>query len=124
MLPFSVQIRSGEPVSRQVIQAVHRALVTGQMKVGDPFPSVRVLSKELKINPNTAFKIVAHLKQEGLLEVESGKGTFVSGTYSPQQGEKNNLLEEKIEALVIEARKLNLKKSEVQEAIDKIWKQL
>ena len=124
MLPFSVQIRSGEPVSRQVIQAVHRALVTGQLKVGEVFPSVRVLSKELKINPNTAFKIVAHLKQEGLLEVQPGKGTFVSGTYTPQEVEKANLLEEKIEALVIEARKLNLKKSEVQEAIDKIWKQL
>ena len=56
--------------------------------------------------------------------MQPGKGTFVSGTYTPQEEEKENLLEEKIEALVIEARKLNLKQSDVQEAIDKIWKRL
>ena len=86
---------------------------------------MRVLSKELKINPNTAFKIVAHLKQEGLLEVEPGKGDLCEWQLQPRRmRRRTNLLEEQIEALVIEARKLNLKKSEVQEAIDKIWKQL
>ena len=124
MLPFSITIVSGEPVSKQVIKAVHKALVTEQLKPGDSFPSVRNLSKELKINPNTAFKIVAHLKQEGLLEVQPGKGTFVSHSYHPRQEDRDRLLEKSIEALVIEARKLNIEKSEVQQAIDKYWKEL
>ena len=45
---------------------------------GDAFPSVRVLSQELKINPNTAFKIVGVLKREGILEIVPGIGTIVS----------------------------------------------
>jgi DNA-binding transcriptional MocR family regulator len=53
-------------------------MVSGQLRPGDPFPSVRALSKELKINPNTAHKIVAHLVNEGLLETRPGIGTVVA----------------------------------------------
>lgn len=117
-------MRPGQPVYEQVIYAVHKALVGGQMKPGDPFPSVRALSKELKINPNTAFKIVAHLKQDGLLVVEPGRGTFISHDYKPADADKTALLGTTIEELVVEARKLNLTKSDVQKAIDKHWKNL
>ena len=124
MLPFRVSIRAGEPVSEQVIYAVHKAVVGGQLEPGDPFPSVRILSKELKINPNTAFKIVAHLKHEGLLEVHPGRGTFVSRNYRPLATDKEELLERTIEALVVEARKLGLKKQDVHKAIDSHWEKL
>ena len=49
-----------------------------QLRQGDPFPSVRALSKALKINPNTAHKVVQHLIQERWLEVRPGIGTVVA----------------------------------------------
>ena len=58
MLPFSITLRSGVPIYEQVIYAVTRAVVLGQLRTGDAFPSVRALSQDLKINPNTAHKIV------------------------------------------------------------------
>ena len=108
MLPFAIQFRPGQPVYEQVIYAVHKAIVTGQIKPGDPFPSVRQLSKELKINPNTAHKVVAHLKQDGLLVVEPGRGTFVSQNHLPSESDRTDLLGDKIEVLVVEAKKLGM----------------
>ena len=61
MLPFSLVLQAGTPIHEQVAYAVRRAVVTGQLRPGDPFPSVRALSLELKINPNTAHKIVSAL---------------------------------------------------------------
>ena len=79
MLPFSVSLRAGLPIYEQVIYAVTKAAVSGQLRPGDPFPSVRTLSQELKINPNTAHKIVAALIDQGLLAVLPGIGTVVAG---------------------------------------------
>ena len=61
MLPFSLALRPGDPVVDQVVYAVTRAVVSGQLRPGDRFPSVRTLSQELKVNPNTAQRIVALL---------------------------------------------------------------
>ena len=65
MLPFSIALRPGEPVVDQVVYAVTRAVVSGQLRAGDRFPSVRALSQELKVNPNTAQRIVALLVEAG-----------------------------------------------------------
>jgi GntR family transcriptional regulator len=121
MLPFTVQFKSGQPVYEQVIFAVHKALVTGQMKVGDPFPSVRALSRALKINPNTALKVVAHLKQDGLLVVEPGRGTFIGERLVATEEDREALLGASVEALVVEARKLHLTLDEVIVAVRSKW---
>lgn len=124
MLPFNVQFKTGLPVYEQVIYAVDKALVAGQLESGDPFPSVRKLSKELKISPNTAQKVVYTLKQDGLLEVVPGIGTVVSHNYSPSKKDCSKLLGEKIEILVVEAKKLNLSLVQVIKSIEKHWKEL
>jgi len=49
MLPFIIQIQDGLPVSDQIIQAVRKAMLTGELAIGDIFPSVRTLSQELRI---------------------------------------------------------------------------
>ena len=77
MFPFRVEIKPGAPVYEQVVYAVQKAVLKGQLKPGSRFPSVRQLSQELRINPNTAHKIVAHLTAEGLLAVQPGIGTVV-----------------------------------------------
>jgi GntR family transcriptional regulator len=58
MLPFSIQLQDGTPVSDQMLLAVRKALLTGQMKAGDEFPSVRAMSQALRISPTTAHKVV------------------------------------------------------------------
>ena len=41
------------PIAEQVVFAVKKAVATGQLRAGGAFPSVRQLSQELRINPNT-----------------------------------------------------------------------
>lgn len=124
MLPFKVTFRTGKPVYAQVLDAVHKALVTGQLAPGDAFPSVRTLSQELKINPNTAFKIVGVLKRDGILEVVPGIGTLVSKHYQPPAGDRAALLEETLESLAVKAKQLGLKREDVVRAFNNHWKRL
>src|SRR5687768_6565180 len=116
MLPFSLALRPGEPVVDQVVYAVTRAVVSGQLRAGDRFPSVRTLSQELKVNPNTAQRIVALLVEAGLLAVEPGIGTVVTACEASKGAVQSAarradlaVLEDRLaEPLVVEARRLGL----------------
>ena len=97
----------------------------GQLRPGDAFPSVRTLSRELKINPNTAHKVVSQLVQEGVLEVLPGQGTVVARRQeSSTRAERTGLLVGSIEELVVEARKMGLSLDEVRTALETQWKRL
>ena len=99
-------------------------MVSGQMRPGDPYPSVRALSKELKINPNTAHKIIAHLIAEGLLEMRPGVGTVVAAPPESSRRERTALLGQQIEELVVEAKRLGIERDEMLEAIEGHWQRL
>jgi GntR family transcriptional regulator len=121
MLPFTVEFKPGISVHGQVVYAVTKAVVTGQLAPGDSFPSVRVLSQELKINPNTAHKIVATLVNRGLLEVRPGIGTVVAKVPRPTAAQKSRLMKEELERLVVEAKRLSLRLEDVLNAVQKHW---
>ncbi len=124
MLPFTVAFRPGASVHEQVVFAVKKACVAGQLRPGDAFPSVRSLSQHLRINPNTAHKVVATLVAEGLLDVRPGIGTVVARAPSATRGQRRALLQEETERLVVEARKLSLDLDEVIDAVAQQWKRL
>lgn len=124
MLPFTMEFRSGEPLYEQVVYAVKKAIVSGRLVAGDPFPSVRSLSLELKINPNTAHKVVGHLIDEGLLEVRPGIGTTVWSKTSGSEIEKSALLGRELEQLVVEAKRLSLSLEELLASTEAHWRRL
>ncbi|MEE9368522.1 MAG: GntR family transcriptional regulator [Pontiella sp.] len=124
MLPFKVQFTQGRPVYEQVLFAAKKAIVRGQLKPGDPFPSVRVLSQELRINPNTAQKVSAHLREEGLIEVKPGLGSVITESARALKSQKKDLLGSELERLVVEAKKLKLTEKELQEAVRQHWENL
>jgi GntR family transcriptional regulator len=96
-------------------------MVSGRLRPGDEFPSVRALSRELRINPNTAHKIVATLTAEGLLEVRPGIGTFVADRQASSAADRRVLLREDVERLVVEARHLSLDVQDVLDAVSEHW---
>jgi GntR family transcriptional regulator len=121
MLPFSISLRSGRPIYEQVVYAVRRAVVTGQLRAGDPFPSVRALSQALKINPNTAHKIIGTLTEEGLLAVRPGIGTVVAESRPGGSAGRRTILEHDAERLVIEARRAGVPLKNLIAAIRHHW---
>lgn len=124
MVPFRISFRAGVSLFEQVVYASKKAMVSGQLRPGDPFPSVRALSKELKINPNTAHKIVAHLVNEGLLETRPGIGTVVSVLPDSSSKERTQLLGHEIEELVVEAKRMGIGLAEMHDAISAHWQRL
>ncbi|HEY4306945.1 MAG TPA: GntR family transcriptional regulator [Gemmatimonadaceae bacterium] len=124
MLSFSVTLKAGEPPYRQVVYAATKAIVSGELLPGASFPSVRELSQALKINPNTAQKVVAELVRDGLLEVKPGVGTLVTNGRRASAAERRSLLSAEVEQLVVEARRLGLERDEVINAVSSRWAEL
>ncbi len=121
MLPFSITFQPGVPVTRQIVFAVKKAVVTGHLVPGDRFPSIRQLSQELRINPNTAQKVVRNLADEGLLNIVPGIGTVVATAPPPSSDQKKNLLQDQLEQLVIEAKRMSLSQEDVLAAVTELW---
>ena len=124
MLPFTVTLKPGLPIAEQVIFAVKKAVVGGQLKPGQAFPSVRVVSQELRINPNTAHKIVAALVNEGVLITTPGVGSIVAEAAAGDRAQRAGLLGADVERLVVEAKKFGLELDDVQAAVAAHWKKL
>jgi GntR family transcriptional regulator len=123
VIPFHLSFQPGAPLYEQVVYAAKKAIVSGQMHAGDPFPSVRDLSKALKINPNTAHKVVTQLVDEGVLEVHPGIGTVVA-MRSSTANQRSKLLQKEVEQLIVEAKRLGLTFDDVASAMAKHWKVL
>ncbi len=94
------------------------------MRPGDAFPSVRALSRELKINPNTAHKVVAQLVSENLLETRPGVGTLVAALPESSAAERTRLLGNEIEELVVEAKKLGIGLDDFVASVSAHWTRL
>jgi len=124
VIPFSVHFRPGIPLFEQVVYAAQKAMISGQLLPGDPFPSVRALSRELKINPNTAHKIVAQLVSDGLLETRPGIGNVVATLPDSTRKERTQLLGPEVEQLVVEAKRLGIVRDDILASIAQHWDRL
>jgi GntR family transcriptional regulator len=124
VIPFRLTFQPGISFHEQVVYAAKKAVISGQMRPGDPFPSVRALSKALKINPNTAHKVITSLMTEGLLEVRPGIGTVIAPPSSSTAAERGNLLKNELEQLVVEAKKIGLELNDVTAAVADHWRRL
>jgi GntR family transcriptional regulator len=119
-----LDLKPGVPIYEQLLYAARKAIMSGDFKEGEPFPSVRVLSAELRINPNTVHKALSALKDMGLIETVPGIGHRVAPLPEGSVKERTKLLESAAEALVLRARELGLSREEVISAINNHWENL
>ena len=75
---FRLDLHSGMPVYRQIIDQIRGGIATGAVKAGDQLPTVRQLAVDLAINPNTVIRAYRELEIRGMLETQQGTGTFIS----------------------------------------------
>jgi GntR family transcriptional regulator len=78
MFAFRLDLATGVPVYRQIIDQVTGGMATGSLKAGDQLPTVRQLAVDLAINPNTVVRAYRELEIRGILETQQGTGTFIS----------------------------------------------
>ena len=124
MTLFGLTLRPGESIFNQVVFAARKAFLSGEYQPGQPFPSVRALASNLKIHPNTAHKIVQYLILEGWIEVHPGIGTIVATPPRARSGDRQKLLTQEVERLVVEARRVGLRLQDLVQAISSEWSKL
>ena len=76
-IEIKLDLKSGVPFYRQVIDQVKAAIATETLSPGDRLPTVRQLAVDLSINPNTVSRAYTELELTGLVETQMGSGTFV-----------------------------------------------
>jgi GntR family transcriptional regulator len=77
-----VDTASRLPIYQQLAQQVREAIARGELRPGACLPSVRQLSRELVVNPNTVARAYTELEREGLLVSRPGRGLFVAEPHS------------------------------------------
>src|SRR5512146_1763961 len=75
---FRLDLHSGVPVYRQIIDQVLGGIASGALQPGDQLPTVRQVAVDLSINPNTVVRAYRELEIRGVLETQQGTGTFIS----------------------------------------------
>lgn len=78
MIQFQIDLKSGVPFYRQIIDQVKSAMAAGLLEPGERLPTVRQLAVNLSINPNTVSRAYTELELTGLVETQMGSGTFIS----------------------------------------------
>lgn len=118
---FAIDLKPGAPIYEQVLYAARKAIISGDLKPGDSFPSVREIAAQLRINPNTVQKALTALKAEGLVESLAGIGNRVCERPEPDAATRAAQLDEALEALVLRARQLRLDLPALRTALQNHW---
>lgn len=118
---YQIDIMSRVPVYEQIVEQTKKFILAGVLKTGDQLPTVRQLSAQLSLNPNTIQKAVKELDRQGLIYSLAGRGCFISGeAKSILQKEKRNGLE-KLEAEIKELALSGIKKEELIALLERIY---
>jgi GntR family transcriptional regulator len=103
-LRFRLDLLSGVPAYRQIIDQVQGGLASGALAAGDQLPTVRQLAVDLTINPNTVLRAYRELEIRGVLDSQQGTGTFIADRKIVQdETERGRTLEQLVGEFVARA---------------------
>lgn len=111
---FNINTSNGVPVYEQIARQIMFAIASGGICKGELIPSVRNLSKELAVNPNTVARAYRQLQDTGVLDSVRGEGLSVAtAALSKCKSARKKLISERIVSAFIEARQSQLTESEI-----------
>ncbi len=114
---FSIDFKSRRPFYEQLVENIRAMVLSGALSGDDPLPSVRQLSSELGINPNTVQKAYAALEQQSVIYTIPGKGNFIrQDTESLRAGQEQALLRQ-LSTLAQELKALGVTLTQAQECL-------
>lgn len=109
------------PIYEQIMEQIKVMIRKGELKENDSLPSVRTLSKELKISALTVKKAYDYLEQEGFTVTVHGKGTYVAATNTQLLiEEQKKEVEQDLELAIQKGRRYGLKDEEIKELFELI----
>ncbi len=118
---FQIDVMSRKPVYEQLVSQVERFILTGVMRQDDQIPSVRSLSMELAVNPNTIQKAYSELDRRGITYSVPGRGSFVAAGAVERIGERRRGKLKEFIALVSELALAGIQKEEILACVEEAF---
>jgi GntR family transcriptional regulator len=117
---ITIDPRDGLPIYRQISNQLRYMIASGLLQQDEDLPAIRTLAAELRVTPNTVVKAYDELEKAGVIAKRRGSGCYVSeGQSKLVDREKRKILEQRIDALLVEARQLNYRPEELFKLIHK-----
>jgi GntR family transcriptional regulator len=118
---FNFKLQRGMPIFEQVVFAAVGAMLRGEYKAGQPFPSIRSLASDLKIHPNTAHKVIQTLVEERWLEARPGIGTVVASRPKTRGEDARRLIRDDVNKVIAKARSIEFGLQDVKDELTRQW---
>lgn len=116
---------AAEPIYGQITRQIKNLIIKGELRAGDPLPSIRSLAKDLQISVITTKRAYEELEQQGFIETVMGKGSFVAGQSEALLREKRlKLVEDKLAAAVTDSKMLGISLAELQQMLALLYKEV
>ena len=113
-MQIHISPNDGVPIYLQIVNQVKYLVASGRLEAGEEVPPIRVLAQQLLVNPNTVARAYLELERAGVVTKRQGSGTYVSEAGSPlARRERLKILTQRADALLAEARHLNVEFDEV-----------
>jgi GntR family transcriptional regulator len=107
-----ISANDGVPIYQQIVNQVTYLVASGRLEPGEELPPIRVLAARLQVNPNTVARAYRDLEDAGVVEKRRTAGTYVSGSPLAKK-ERREILTKSVDALLAEARQLDIGIDEV-----------
>ena len=108
-MQIHISSHDGVPIYLQIVNQVKYLVASGRLTAGEELPPIRTLAEQLLINPNTVARAYRELELAGVVTKRRTAGTYVSNATSPlARRERLKIIIERIDALLAEARQMNV----------------
>ena len=119
-MQIHISTADGVPIYLQIVNQVKYLVASGRLAAGDELPPIRTLAETLVVNPNTVARAYRELEAVGIVEKRRTAGTYVSDQGSPlARRERMKILTERVDALLAEARQMDISFEELVTLIER-----
>ena len=117
-MELHISTSDGVPIYLQIANQVKYLVASGRLEAGNEIPPIRVLARQLLVNPNTVARAYLELEREGVVQKRHGSGTYISESGSRlARKERLKIISERVDGLLAEARHLEVEPHELLQVI-------
>jgi len=118
---ITIDLRSRIPIYEQIINNVKELTLAGIFKPDEQIPSIRQLTQQLGINPNTIQKAYAELERQGIIYTLAGRGAFISNDTKRLTDAKRDEILKNVEKSVTDAKKYFIPKDAIEKIVNNTY---
>lgn len=108
-MQLHISTNDGVPIYLQIVNQVKYLVASGRLEAGEEMPPIRTLAEQLLINPNTVARAYRELELAGVVEKRRTAGTYVADATSRlARKERLRIVTDRVDALLVEARQMNI----------------